>query len=103
FLEIDWLGVPGGHVHMPKLDALSQVAAAFAPHGISIHFDVGNNFQQPANSAFIVPGQYAQGGEFIDESAPYLQCPNAKTNVCAFPNLGYPALGWKIGFKGIKD
>src|SRR5436190_7349577 len=61
FVEIDWMhGTDGGdHTHIPKLGALSAIAATFSKHGINIHFDVGNNYQ---GNSFIVPSAYEQGG-----------------------------------------
>jgi hypothetical protein len=106
FVEIDWeQGTapgdgPNGHLHIPKIGALSMMAASFLTHGIQLHFDVGNNYQSP-KASYIVPAQYAQGGQVIQEST--LECPNAQTNVCIYPNTGYAVQGWKIGFQAIKD
>jgi hypothetical protein len=100
FVEIDWEHGTDGHLHIPKLAALTTMATTFLFHGIVLHFDVGNNYQSP-QSPFIVPAKYAQGGQVIEEST--LLCPNAQTNVCAFPNLPYAAQGWKVGFKAVKD
>ena len=100
FVEIDWLHGSDGHLHMPKLDALNAIGATFMSNGIQLHFDVGNNYQQ-SRSPYIVPAANSQGGESIEEST--LLCPNAKTNVCAFPNLPYSVQSWKIGFHAVKD
>src|SRR5262249_42971664 len=113
FAEIDWMHGASGcdHTHIPKLGALSAIAATFSNHGINVHFDVGNNYQpaqiNPATGAlygplaFIVPAGYAQGGEVVDESEPFL-CPNAATSTCVF-NVPYAVQGWKTGFHAVKD
>src|SRR5204863_1991099 len=93
FVEIDWMhGTDGGdHTHIPKLGALSAIAATFSTHGINIHFDVGNNYQ---GNSFIVPSAYAQGGDIIEENGRFL-CPNTvvtNPSKCAFPNLPYSVL-----------
>ena len=100
FVEIDWERVLGDHVHVPKLDALNAIGATFATHGIQVHFDVGSAYSG-SGSPYIVPAQLGRGGDVIEEST--LTCPNAHTNVCAYPNLGYAVQGWKIGFKAVKD
>jgi hypothetical protein len=100
FLEIDWLR-GDNHLHVPKLAALNRIGARFAEHGIQVHFDVGN---YSGNSAYILPYSPSvprAGGEAIDESL--LGCPNSRTSVCTFPNRPYAVLGWKIGFRAIKE
>ena len=96
FVQIDWLHGTDGHLHIPKLAALTAIGDTFNGHGIRMHFDVGNNYQ--GLSPYIVSA-YAQGGQVIEEST--LACPNAVTQVCAFP--GYSVLSWKIGFQAVKD
>lgn len=108
FVEIDWMQGerPSTHVHIPKRDALRQVAAAFKRQSISLHFDIGNNYQPDPQrpdrdlDPAIVPTAYAQGGEVIPESS--LLCPNAKTSVCAFPTP-YATLSFKKGFTSVRD
>jgi MBG domain (YGX type)/Galactose oxidase, central domain len=109
FVEIDWLKVTGGHEHKPKLDALNAIGATFNGHGISVHFDVGNNYQlsgSPGSSVspYIIP--YAAlpkgGGETIEEST--FSCPpaSAPATVCSYSEP-YAVLGWKKGFRAVKD
>jgi len=100
FIEIDWEHGTDGHLHIPKIAALSMMATVFGNHGIQLHFDVGNNYQSQKTS-YIIPALYAQGGQVIEEST--LLCPNAQTSVCAYPGLPYAVQGWKIGFQAIKD
>ncbi len=99
FVEFDWLRGTDGHTHNPKLDALSAMAATFALHGISLHFDVGNNYQGQG-LPYIIAAQYTRGGDVIDEST--LLCPNARTTHCAFAEP-YSVLSWKKGFRAVKD
>src|SRR5262249_36213422 len=47
FIEIDWMHGTNGHLHIPKIDALNAIGATFANHNIAVHFDVGNNYQNP--------------------------------------------------------
>jgi len=105
FVEIDWLRGTDGHLHIPKLAAINRLGSRFAEHGIRIHFDVGNYGNYPTGgSPYIIPAAPAvprSGGEVVDEAL--LMCPNAQTNVCAFPNRPYAVLGWKIGFRGVKE
>jgi uncharacterized protein YjbI with pentapeptide repeats len=100
FVEIDWMtgNANHPHEHKPWLQSLRGVANVFKKHNIALHFDVGNNYQ---GNDFIVPTAYAQGGEVIAEET--LLCPNLRTQVCQFPNLPYSALGWKVGFRAIKE
>ena len=98
FTQIDWEQGSDGHLHIPKLQALTMIGDRFASHGIQIHFDVGNNYQ---GSKYIVPAAYAQGGQVIQEST--LLCPNAVTSTCTFPGLPYAVQSWKIGFAAVKN
>jgi hypothetical protein len=100
FIQIDWMHGSDGHLHIPKLAALRQVASVFSQHGITLHFDVGNNYQQNQPLLFIVPAAYAKGGQVIEESS--LLCPNNQTRVCAFTEP-YSVSGWKKGLEAIKN
>jgi hypothetical protein len=124
FVQIDWMngygdgtggvGGAGLHDHMPKLPALKQVADAFAaaPHGIHVHFDVGNHYQgiQPECSgvcSFIIPavdGQggvpNAQGGSDIDENS--LVCHDTAAHPCNY-HVPYPVLSFEFGFASVRD
>src|SRR4030095_6220001 len=104
FLEIDWMhGTSGGdHLHIPKLAALNAIGATFSPHGIKLHFDVGNNYQT-SGSPYVIPTAYAQGGEVIEEST--LLCPNSVVtdpSLCAY-TTPYSVLSWKPGFQSVRD
>lgn len=116
FIEIDWLKAStemggDGHEHKPKLEALKKVAAAFREHGIRLHFDVGNNYQDGSDPfledgyRFIVPfydaegRQIAEGGQVVDESV--LICPNAVQTDCTFS--GIPVQSWKTGFSAVEN
>ncbi len=82
-----------GHSHLPKLEALEEVALAFENHGINVHFDVGNNYQdQPY--PHIVPAQFAKGGNIIPEQT----CTDTDpaNPQCVVPNEP-GVLGWKLG------
>ncbi len=104
FLQVDWLHGDGSksttrpaHSHMPKVDALKQVAAAFAARGVFLHFDLGNSsYYQSLKLPFIVPAAYSSGGSDIDEDSLACQGQN-----CAYP--GYPALSFKLGFNSVRD
>src|SRR5262245_13307030 len=104
FVEIDWLQsdptVPSTyHVHTPKLDALSKVAASFLSNGFYLHFDVGNLYQ---GNSFIVPANLAKGGLITDENESTLECTGTMvTPDCPYP--GQPVLSWKKGFLGVKN
>lgn len=108
FVEIDWLYGPN-HVHIPKLPALSAIAATFLQHGIHLHFDVGNNYQgtpqaplpagYTAPLSYIVPAFLGRGGDLINEET--LICTSSATNTCEFP--GYAALGWENGLNAIEN
>ncbi len=100
FIQIDWMQGTDGHLHMPKLAALSMVAAAFSQHGIMLHFDVGNNYQKTPPLPYILPAKYAQGGQVIQETS--LLCPNGQTSTCSFTEP-YSVLSWKKGFDAVKS
>jgi Bacterial lectin/YDG domain/MBG domain (YGX type) len=117
FIQIDWMhgtgdgtgGIDGHgtHDHIPQLAALSSVAATFALHGITMHFDVGNNYQGSQSAcgnaacSFIIPAAYAQGGSDLAEST--LVCQNTAQHTCTYPNLPYPALSFEYGFDSVRD
>ena len=102
YVQIDYM-TANGHSHLPKLQALQAVAQAFENHGINVHFDVGNNYQdQPY--PHIVPAAYARGGNIIPEET----CTDADPAKpqCVVPNE--PGLvGWKLGLglakMGLRD
>ncbi len=116
FVQIDWMHGTGDgtggtdghgtHDHMPQLAALSSVAATFVLHGISLHFDVGGNYQGiqaacgNALCPFIVPAAYAQGGTDIPEST--LLCTDTPTHVCDY-HEPYPVLSFEFGFASVRD
>ena len=80
-----------GHSHLPKLQALEDVAQAFENHGINVHFDVGNNYQ---GEPHIVPAAFAKGGNIIPEETCVDTDP--ANPQCVVPNE--PGLvGWKLG------
>jgi hypothetical protein len=124
FLQIDWMNGrvngqlgsdgQGFHRHIPKLDALTMVAKAFAAKNIALHFDVGGNYQGQ-NLPFIIPysadtspyphttGDHrilAEGGSDIAEAS--LLCSSTAAHTCAY-NSGYPVLSFKLGFDSIRD
>lgn len=109
FIQMDWMhgfgdgtgGVDGrgSHSHVPKLDALKMIAAAFARHNIAIHFDVGNNYQG-LGLGFIIPGGFAQGGSDLDEST--LLCHDTATHTCTY-HEPYPVLSFKLGLNSVRD
>ena len=101
-----------GHSHLPLLPVLESVGAAFAnavpvsnpdgSTGISLHFDVGDNYQATpptTQSPYIIKvSDGARGGEFIAEKS----CGTVATETCAFPE--WPGtLGWKTGFEAVKN
>ena len=66
------------HTHRPTHEALKKVGDAFAAApvtnpdsstGISVHFDLGNNFPAGVADAYIVRGALARGGESINETS----------------------------------
>ena len=110
FVQIDYMsngaGTYGGvakpaHHHLPDPAALKMVGDAFSAKGISVHFDVGNNYQsnEAGVGPYIIPAPLARGGKAIDENVTLLGCPGP---TCQFP--GYPGtVGWKVGFKFYRD
>jgi hypothetical protein len=96
FVEVDYLSnLDGGagkylHSHLPKKQALDNVGALFSGHGISLHFDVGNNYQ---GDQYVISG--GTGGNGVSESA--ILCTDTTAQPCQFP--GQPAIGWKGGFE----
>jgi Legume lectin domain/MBG domain/YDG domain len=107
FMQIDWMQgtYSATHTHNPQLAALNLVGAAFKAHGINLHFDVGSSSTyQGQSSPYIIPAQYSQGGNVVEESGNLL-CPNPVTSTCAFPSQSgeYSVLGWKSGFDAIKN
>jgi hypothetical protein len=106
FLDVDYMtNTSPLHSHLPTLGALQNVANAFSAQGISVHFDVGNNYQPGAPTtpvtpipAFIVPVGSALGGSAITETS----CGAAQTPTCLFP--AYPGtVSWKTGFEVFKN
>ncbi len=102
FIELDWLHGTDGHLHMPKLPALKLVGDAFNARGISVHFDVGNNYQAAPRSPYVIPYSAALrgGGEVIEERT--LSCQNKSNYTCDYSEP-YAVQGWKIGFRAVKD
>jgi Bacterial Ig domain len=110
FVQIDYMsngaGTYGGvakpaHNHLPDPTALKMVGDAFASKGISLHFDVGSNYQSNEAGAgpYIIPTSLARGGKAIDENVTLLGCPGP---TCEFPD--FPGtVGWKVGFKFYRD
>jgi hypothetical protein len=113
FLQVDWMhgfgdntgGIDGtgNHSHIPKPDALSAVANAFAAHNVAVHFDVGNNYQGQG-LPYIIPYKkdsygnlLAQGGSDLDEST--LRCSSGS---CGYIEP-YPVLSFKLGFNSVRD
>src|ERR1700733_12607314 len=96
----------GTHDHIPPLASLSTVASTFALHQISLHFDIGNNYQGAQSAcgnalcSFIVPEAYAQGGH--DDAESTLVCKNTATHTCDY-NEPYPVLSFEYGFATIRD
>ena len=109
FLQIDWMhgfgdrtgGIDGtgNHSHIPKLDALTAVANAFAGHYIALHFDVGNNYQGLGLPYIIPVDGCSQGGSDLDEST--LRC--AIRNATLRLHEPYPVLSFKLGFTSVRD
>jgi len=105
-----------GHNHMPTPDVLKMVGDAYAAHGISTHFDVGNTTAYQSLGAaytcntslhpecdaspYLVPSAYARGGEEIQEKA--CSAADATKVNCEFP--AFPGtVGWKIGLQLYRD
>lgn len=116
FIQFDWMhgtgdgtgGIDGHgtHDHIPKLAALNSIALTFALHGISMHFDVGNNYQGAQSAcgntacSFIIPAAYAKGGSDIDEAT--LVCHDTLTHTCDY-HQPYPVLSFEFGFASVRD
>jgi VCBS repeat-containing protein len=106
---------PSGHNHLPTPDVLKMLGDAYASHGVTPHFDVGDptayhnlgpgyacSTPVPggcADDQYLVPTGFARGGEQINEVA----CATGDSNLqCQFP--GYPGtVGWKIGLQVYRD
>src|SRR5215204_3439597 len=99
-----------GHNHMPRPDVLKMVGLAFANNGVTVHFDVGENYHEsqgyecPVGQTtcdaefYLVPAAHARGGERIEERA----CDDEGTMNCQFPD--YPGtVGWRLGVQLYKD
>jgi hypothetical protein len=106
YLKTDMALTYGGvqkpaHSHLPTYEALRLVANALAggppSTAIKIHFDVGNNYQDSLADGFIIPAEFARGGEFLFEQA----CSQSEPG-CQYPQ--YPGtVGWKTGFRFFRD
>jgi len=90
------------HDHMPADDVLKLVGDAYAAHGITPHFDVGNKaaygatYGHDADAYLVEIG--ARGGEQILERP----CVPTSTVKCQFPN--YPGtVAWKFGLQEYRD
>lgn len=110
FVDLDYLtnldGAAGAylHSHLPKQQALDEVAAAFksAPvdcvngvcKGVHVHFDVGNVYQTACSGVpcdpYVIPDAASNA---IPESA--VICQDSGAGLCQFP--GQIATGWKNG------
>jgi VCBS repeat-containing protein len=107
---------PAGHNHMPTPDVLKMLGDAYASHGITPHFDVGDptayhnlgpgyacSTPVPggcADDQYLVPTSFARGGEQINEAA--CAAGDSTGVLCQFP--GYPGtVGWKIGLQVYRD
>jgi hypothetical protein len=107
---------PSGHNHLPTPDVLTMLGDAYASHGVTPHFDVGDptayhnlgpgyacSTPVPggcADDQYLVPTAFARGGEQINEAA---CAAGDSTGVrCQFPE--YPGtVGWKIGLQVYRD
>ncbi|MGH9411254.1 MAG: Ig-like domain-containing protein [Vicinamibacterales bacterium] len=107
-----------GHNHMPTPDVLKLVGDAYASHGITPHFDVGDidayhalgatyvcsdPFAHPECNAdpYLVPSAYARGGERVQEQACKADDPTVSVQ-CEFPD--FPGtVGWKLGLQTYRD
>jgi hypothetical protein len=107
-----------GHHHMPTPDVLGKIGDAFDARGIRVHFDVGDiaayralgvvshkdwtdDYTAPTSAIdpnkYLVPSQYADGGELIEEKA----C-DASDPACQFPD--YPGtVSWPVGLQYLRD
>jgi hypothetical protein len=109
---------PVGHDHLPTPDVLKMVGDAYASHGITPHFDVGDvpayhnlgasyTCSDPVGhpecnaDPYLVPSAYARGGETIKERACAADDPTV-TVQCEFP--AFPGtVGWKVGLQLYRD
>ncbi|OFW33376.1 MAG: hypothetical protein A3G76_00935 [Acidobacteria bacterium RIFCSPLOWO2_12_FULL_65_11] len=129
FVEVGYMsageGTYGGvlkpaHTHLPAPAALKMAGDAFknapvsnpdAYPGISVHFDVGNNYQPgqsdheaegSALDPYIIPASLARGGEAITEAACVADTQSPPRWGCQFP--AYPGtISWKTGFQLYRD
>jgi len=118
FVEVDYLtdldGSATAHSHLPKQQALDNVAQAFAAQGITVHFDLGVNsvgqniypndnntisYPVPAPPLGASPPQPGTGGKAITESQ--LMCTDAQGPLCAYPNQ--PVVAWKGGLESVQN
>jgi hypothetical protein len=114
FVELDHVvnyladGITVQHSHLPKQQALDMVGDAFAKQGISVHFDVGTNYNGVCKvTAAISPGaptcldpyiiQSGTGGNSIAESQ--FVCVDGDS-YCAFPDQA--TVGWKGGVQSVQ-
>ena len=105
-----------GHNHMPTPDVLKMIGDAYAAHGITPHFDVGDvtayhglgaaytcdAVLHPECNAdpYLVDSADARGGEAIKEQACSAASPNkVKCEFPAFPGT----VGWKVGLQLYRD
>jgi hypothetical protein len=103
-----------GHNHLPTPDVLKMIGDAYAAHGLTPHFDVGDvaayhnlgpayvcsGLDSCNADPYLVPSAYARGGERIKERACSASDPNAVN--CEFP--AFPGtVGWKIGLQLYRD
>ena len=105
------------HTHLPTPAAIKLMGDAFknAPvpnpdggNGIKLHVDVGANqeYQTGEVSQYIVPEALARGGEALDESITTAGCTRVPgvDSVWSCQFSDYPGtVGWKTGFRYIKD
>jgi hypothetical protein len=103
-----------GHHHLPAPQDLKLVGDAYSGHGIRPHFDVGDitayhslgvvqhstwvdDYTSTVADAYLVPSNFARGGELIQERA----C-DPSGPACLFP--AYPgAIPWKLGMQFERD
>jgi hypothetical protein len=103
-----------GHHHRPTPADLRMMIDRYMAHGITPHFDVGDqaayhalgvithtdwvdDYASTEADAYLVPSNLARGGELVKERA----CDPASA-ACRFPD--YPGVvGWKFGFQLLRD
>jgi hypothetical protein len=114
FVELDYVvnylanGITVQHSHLPKQQAIDMVGDSFAKQGISVHFDVGTNYNGVCKvtapisvgaptcpDPYIIQG--GTGGNSIAESQ--FVCLDGAT-YCAFPNQA--TVGWKGGVQSVQ-